>query len=89
MPTAEGLLYLAVVLDVFRRRIAGWSTSNHLYPEIMLRALNMALLERRPDPDGVIRHSVGLQTATNIGKVIPNICSSIKEHLIPNIKYLT
>jgi transposase InsO family protein len=55
VPTAEGFLYLAVVLDVFSRRIVGWAMSSHLYTELMLRALDMALAQRRPD--GVIHHS--------------------------------
>jgi putative transposase len=55
IPTGEGFLYLAVVLDVFSRRIVGWAMSNHLYTELMLRALNMALSQRRPV--GVIHHS--------------------------------
>jgi putative transposase len=55
VPTAEGFLYLAVVLDVFSRRIVGWAMSTHLYTELMLRALDMALAQRRPD--GVIHHS--------------------------------
>ena len=53
--TGEGFLYLAVVLDVFSRRIVGWAMSNHLHTELMLRALNMALLQRRPEH--VIHHS--------------------------------
>jgi transposase InsO family protein len=55
VPTDEGFLYLAVVLDVFSRRIVGWAMSNHLYTELMLRALDMALLQRRHE--GVILHS--------------------------------
>jgi transposase InsO family protein len=55
VPTGEGFLYLAVVLDVFSRRIVGWSMSSHLYTELMLRALDMALAQRRPN--GVIHHS--------------------------------
>ena len=55
IPTGEGFLYLAVVLDVFSRRIVGWAMSNHLYTELMLRALDMALAQRRPV--GVIHHS--------------------------------
>ncbi|MFC7634100.1 DDE-type integrase/transposase/recombinase [Paraburkholderia humisilvae] len=54
IPTGEGFLYLAVVLDVFSRRIAGWAMSNHLYTELMLRALGMALRQRRHE--GVILH---------------------------------
>jgi len=55
VPTDEGFLYLAVVLDVFSRRVVGWAMSNHLYTELMLRALDMALQQRRPE--GVIHHS--------------------------------
>jgi putative transposase len=55
VPTGEGFLYLAVVLDVFSRRIVGWSMSSHLYTELMLRALDMALAQRRPN--GVIHHA--------------------------------
>ena len=55
MPSGEGLLYLAVVLDVFSHRIVGWSMLNHLYTELMLWALDMALAQRHPD--GVIHHS--------------------------------
>lgn len=36
IPAGEGFLYLAVVLDVFSRRIVGWAMSNHLYTELML-----------------------------------------------------
>jgi putative transposase len=55
IPTGEGFLYLAVVLDVFSRRIVGWAMSNHLYTELMLRALDMALHQRHHE--GVILHS--------------------------------
>jgi transposase InsO family protein len=55
IPTGEGFLYLAVVLDVFSRRIVGWAMSTHLYTELMLRALDMALAQRRPEH--VIHHS--------------------------------
>jgi transposase InsO family protein len=55
LPTDEGFLYLAVVLDVFSRRVVGWAMSNHLYTELMLRALDMALTQRRHE--GVILHS--------------------------------
>lgn len=55
VPTDEGFLYLAVVLDVFSRRIVGWAMSNHLYTALMLRALDMALQQRRHE--AVILHS--------------------------------
>jgi putative transposase len=56
VPTWSGFLYLAVVLDVFSRRIIGWAMAEHLRTELVLSALDMALWTRRPDP-GVIHHS--------------------------------
>jgi putative transposase len=55
VPTWSGFLYLAVVLDVWRRRIVGWSMATHLRTELVLEALDMAVSQRRPD--GVIHHS--------------------------------
>ena len=54
-PTWSGFLYLAVVLDVFSRRIVGWSMATTLHTQIVLDALDMALWLRRPT--GVIHHS--------------------------------
>ncbi len=55
IPTWAGFLYLAVVLDVFSRRIVGWAMANHLKTELILDALEMALQRRRPQD--VIHHS--------------------------------
>ena len=55
VPTWAGFLFLAVVLDVFSRRIVGWSMANHLRTELILDALEMAIDRRQPD--GVIHHS--------------------------------
>jgi putative transposase len=55
VPTWAGFLYLAVVLDVFSRRIVGWSMADHLKSQLVLDALNMALQQRRPTD--VIHHS--------------------------------
>jgi transposase InsO family protein len=55
VPTRAGFIYLAVVLDVFSRRIVGWAMSSHLRTELMLQALDMALAQRRAC--GVIHHS--------------------------------
>ena len=56
VPTWAGFLYLAVVLDVFSRRIVGWAMADHLRTELVLNALEMALWNRRPAP-GVVHHS--------------------------------
>jgi putative transposase len=56
VPTWAGFLYLAVVLDVFSRRVIGWAMADHLRTELVLCALDMARWNRRPD-HGVIHHS--------------------------------
>jgi len=55
IPTWEGFLYLAVVLDVWSRRIVGWAMAAHLRTELVLGALDMALQHRCPEE--VIHHS--------------------------------
>ena len=55
VPSAAGFVYLAVVLDVFSRRVVGWAMADHLRTELVLAALDMALGQRRPA--SVIHHS--------------------------------
>ena len=55
IPTWAGFLYLAVVLDVWSRRVVGWAMATHLRTELVLDALNMALWQRVPE--AVIHHS--------------------------------
>ena len=54
--TGEGWLYLAVVMDLFSRRIVGWSTADHMETSLCLEALRKALA-LRTDVDGLIHHS--------------------------------
>jgi len=56
LPTGEGWLYLAVILDAFNRQIVGWAMAHHLRTELVIEALNLALWRRQPPP-GVIHHS--------------------------------
>ena len=56
VPTAEGWLYLAVVLDLYSRRVVGWGMGERLTAELALSALRMALARRRPAP-GLLHHS--------------------------------
>jgi putative transposase len=56
VPTDEGWLYLAVVMDLFSRKIVGWSMQDHLRVELVSDALLMALANRRPAP-GLLHHS--------------------------------
>ena len=55
IPTWAGFLYLAVVLDVWSRRVVGWALETHLRTELVLSALEMALAQRRPR--AVVHHS--------------------------------
>jgi putative transposase len=56
IPTKQGWLYLAVVLDLFSRRIVGWSMSDSIDSTLVQDALRMALLHRRPGA-GLVHHS--------------------------------
>jgi putative transposase len=56
IPTWTGWLYLAVVLDIFSRRVVGWAMAEHLRTELVVGALDMAIWNRHPDP-GLVHHS--------------------------------
>jgi len=56
VPTAEGWLYLALILDLFSRKFVGWAMSDSMPQELTLEALHMALGWRDP-PDGLVHHS--------------------------------
>jgi putative transposase len=56
LPTAEGWLYFAVVLDLCSRRVVGWAFSSRLEQPLTLRALEMALA-LRGNVHGVLHHS--------------------------------
>ena len=54
--TWQGWVYLAVVLDLYSRRVVGWATADHMRTELPLEALRMAIATRRPSA-GLIHHS--------------------------------
>lgn len=56
IPTAEGWLYLAAVLDLYSRRIVGWAMSDSLERPLVIAALQMAFQRRQPAP-GLLHHS--------------------------------
>lgn len=65
IPTNEGWLYLAVVLDLFSRRIVGWSMGKRLKKSLVIDALRMALKDRRPQPGWMHHSDRGSQYASN------------------------
>jgi len=54
--TSEGWLYLAIVLDLFSRKVVGWAMGETLEANLVLKALSMARVTRRPEP-GLVHHS--------------------------------
>ena len=56
IPTEEGWLYLAAVMDIFSRRIVGWSMGKRITSRLAKQAMEMALSQRSPGP-GLIHHS--------------------------------
>ena len=57
LPTAEGWVYLAVVLDLFSRKVVGWALSNSLATELVSAALRQAVETRRPTGQHLLHHS--------------------------------
>nr|WP_235984143.1 IS3 family transposase [Bradyrhizobium australiense] len=56
IPTAEGWLYLAAVMDLFSRKIVGWAMRDHMQVELASAVLAMAIQQQRP-PAGLVHHS--------------------------------
>jgi len=56
VPTWEGVLYLAVVIDCFSRRVVGWAMAEHRRAELVVEALQMAVWQRQPGL-GLVHHS--------------------------------
>jgi putative transposase len=56
IPTGQGWLYLAVVMDLFSRRVVGWSMSSTMHASLVRNALWMAITDRQPER-GLLHHS--------------------------------
>jgi putative transposase len=63
--TWEGWLYLAVVIDLFSRRVVGWAVAEHMRTELALDALTQALSERQPATGWVHHSDRGVQYASD------------------------
>jgi transposase InsO family protein len=57
VPTEEGWLYVAIILDLFARKVVGWAMSETMPQELTLAALQLALGWRDPDPARLLHHS--------------------------------
>lgn len=63
--TQEGWLYLAVVIDLFSRRVVGWSMSSRMRASLVCDALKMAIWQRKPPKDLVVHSDRGSQYASH------------------------
>ncbi|WP_291752308.1 IS3 family transposase [Cellulomonas sp. 73-92] len=63
--TGEGWVYCAAVLDVFSRRVVGWSIADHLRSELVVDALQMAIWRRQPAPGAIVHADRGSQGGFN------------------------
>jgi transposase InsO family protein len=64
IPTQEGWLYLAAILDLYSRKIVGWAMSERLDTLLVLKALGMALLHRQPPAHLLFHSDRGVQYAS-------------------------
>ena len=68
--TAQGWLYLVAVLDVYTRRVLGWSMHAHLDATQMITALQMAIRRRRPRPGLIVHSDRGAQYASSAYRAV-------------------
>jgi len=86
VPTGAGYLYLAVVLDVWSRRVVGWAMETHLRTELVLAALDMAVQQRRPR--AVIHHSDhGCQLKFNWSSQHWPSAPIVERHRVPRLGF--
>lgn len=64
VPTAQGWLYLALVLDLWSRKIVGWAMAEHLRSELVIAALQMAQTQRQPGRRLLVHSDRGIQYAS-------------------------
>jgi putative transposase len=62
--TQEGWLYLAAVMDLYSRKIVGWSMSSRMKASLVCDALNMAIWQRKPPPGLIVHSDRGTQYAS-------------------------
>lgn len=63
VPTRRGWLYVAVMVDLYSRRVVGWSMSKRIDQQLVLDALHMAIRQRRPSPGLIVHSDQGQQYA--------------------------
>jgi transposase InsO family protein len=72
IPTQSGWLFLCIIIDLYSRKVVGWSMSGKINTEIVIRAFEMAFLNRKPEKGLIFHSDRGLQYASK----------DFKEHLM-------
>lgn len=68
IPTKEGWLYLCIILDLYSRKIVGWSMDKSMKTELVIKALNMALINRNPKKGLIFHSDRGVQYTSELFK---------------------
>ena len=68
--TQEGFLYLSAIMDLYSRKIVGWSMKNRITKDLVIEALNMAIKQRKPDRDLLLHSDRGSQYASYCYQVL-------------------
>ena len=63
--TSEGWLYLATVIDLYSRKVVGWSMGTRMKAQLVCDALTMAMLQRKPKAGLIVHSDQGVQYASN------------------------
>ena len=87
--TGQGWLYLAVVMDLYSRRIIGWSMSRRINRHLVLDALNMALGQRQPGEDLIHHSDRGVQYLSDDNAVVESFFASLKRERTRRRNYRT
>lgn len=70
IPTDEGWLYLATIMDLYSRKIIGWALRERLTKELVIDALDMALKQRNLSADLLIHSDRGSQYASKLYQLL-------------------
>jgi transposase InsO family protein len=69
--TKEGWLYLSTIMDLYSRKIIGWSMKNRITPDLVIEALNMAIKQRKPSLAFTLTFKIG---AANMPAIATRHC---------------
>ena len=80
VPTAQGWFYLALVLDLWSRKIVGWAMADQLRSELVVSALQMAQRQRQPKPGLLVHSDRGVQIRQPGNQDVPPTARLDRQH---------